>query len=579
MSAELTVKELIQKSILTCPPDMPLAMVAQQMAAERCSSILVMDAGRAVGIWTEHDALKLDFSDPVGSDLPIARFMSSPVATIGIETTINEAAVAFRDMGIRHLLAVDADGTPRGMISQSDIVLNQGIEYFVSMREVASVFSRQVVIMAGATHVPDAIREMRRSQEDAIVVRHGAGGYGILTERDVVRLIGKDCASMHVQDVASFPMLTLPLRASLYQARKVFMEHRVRHLGVIDDAGELVGLVSFSDILANIEHEYVRNLRDALRESEAHLAQSNQRLRSAAKAFETTLEGIMVTDAHHIIESVNPAFTQITGYTADEVLGKKPSVLSSGLHEASFYSSLAQALERTGHWQGEICNRRKDGEAYFLWMTIDVVRDDTGKVTNYVGVFSDFTVRKVAEEQARFNAMHDPLTGLANRALLLQQLQRALPHARRAGKKFAVVFIDLDNFKEINDGFGHHVGDVVLQTVARRLRQDARADDTVARLGGDEFVLLLENLGETRHVAPIMAKLLAKITTPVTVETTEFRPMASIGVAVYPDDGQDPQQLLRNADMAMYAAKERGGGVVCYYADLDVLRPHAAGNA
>lgn len=578
MSAELTVKDLIRKSILTCPPDLSLTAAAQRMAAEKCSSILVMDAGRAVGIWTEHDALKLDFSDPAGLDCPIAEFMSSPVATINIETTINEAAVAFRDLGIRHLLAVDADGEPRGMVSQSDIVLNQGIEYFVSMREVASVFSRQVVIMAGAVLVAEAVREMRRSQEDAIVVRHTAGGYGILTERDVLRLIGKDCAATRVQDVASFPMLTLPIRASLYEARKVFMEHRVRHLGVIDDAGELVGLVSFSDILANIEHEYVRNLRDALRESEAHLAQSNQRLRSAAKAFETTLEGIMVTDAHHIIESVNPAFTQITGYAADEVLGKKPSVLSSGLHEDAFYSSLAQSLERTGHWQGEICNRRKDGEAYYLWMTIDVVRDDAGKVTNYVGVFSDFTVRKVAEEQARFNAMHDPLTGLANRALLLQQLQRALPHARRSGKKFAVVFIDLDNFKEINDGYGHHVGDAILQAVARRLRQDARAEDTVARLGGDEFVLLLENLNETRHVATIMTKVMAKVTMPVTVEGTEFRPMASMGVAVYPDDGLDPQELLRNADMAMYGAKERGGGVFCFYADIERLRSTANGS-
>ncbi len=570
MHTRLTVRDLLQKEILSCSPDASLAAAAQQMAAARCGSILVVEAGEVVGIWTEYDALKLDFAEPMLAEMPIAGFMSSPVVTIDVDTPTNEAAVRFRDMDIRHLLAIDAAGNPQGIVSQSDVVLNQGIEYFISMREVGAVFNQQAVVVDGATSVPDAVEVMRKSQAEAVIVHSAAGDYGILTERDVVRLVGVDCSTALLQDVASFPLLTLSINATLYQARKLFMENRVRHLGVTGDDEELIGLVSFSDILAHIEHEYIRHLREALQESEASLALSNRRLRSAAKAFETTLEGIMVTDAEHVIESVNPAFSAITGYSAGEVIGKRPSILSSGSHDGAFYYAMKLALATEGHWQGEICNRRKDGEVYFLWLTIDAVKDDAGRLTNYVGVFSDFTIRKAAEEQMRFNALHDPLTGLANRALLLQQLQRAVPHARRHDRKLAVIFIDLDKFKEINDNFGHHAGDQVLLTVAQRLRQGVRSEDTVARFGGDEFVLLIEDLLDNKQISAIVAKLMQRIAEPIPIDSTEFQGMASIGVAVYPDHGGEPNQLLHNADVAMYAAKQEGGSN---------FRFHSAGQA
>ena len=568
MHSELTIKELIHSTILSCSPDTPLSVASRKMANAKCSSILVIEDREAVGIWTEHDALALDFSEPGQHALPISRFMSSPVATIDIATTIGEAALRFRDAGIRHFLVTDAAGDHKGIISQSDVVLNQGIEYFVSMRELDSVFTRQIIAIPGVMVVADAVREMYRNHLDAIVVERSDGQHGILTERDVVRLISVHCPTTPVQDVASFPLLSLPLNATLYEARKLFMSNRVRHLGVTDSDGVLVGLVTFSGILANIEHEYVHHLRQALHETEASLAASNQQLRLAAKAFETTLEGILVANADGIIESVNPAFGSITGYAAEEVVGKNPSILASGRHDQAFYEAMYHSLEHTGHWQGEICNRRKGGELYFEWMAINAVKDDQGRLTNYVAVFSDFTARKAAEDQVRFLSQHDPLTGLANRTLLLQQLQRAIAHARRNESKLAVIFIDLDEFKEINDRHGHAVGDQVLKVVAQRLTESARAEDTIARLGGDEFVLLIEELADAEPVSAIVGKLVASLAEPIPVDGLALRTSASTGVSIYPDNGTDPAELIRKADAAMYGAKQGGGDAFQLYGSL-----------
>ena len=567
MHAELTIGDILHPTILACSPDTPLVEAARRMTEAKCSSIVVMVDDLATGIWTEYDALKLDWSNPGQLVSPIERFMSAPVLTIDVATTIGEAALRFLDANVRHFLVTDGGAGYRGILSQSDVVLNQGIEYFVSMRELGTVFTRQSDPIAGTMPLADAISDMYRRHFDAVIVRRTLGDSGILTERDVVRLIGRDCDGLLAQDVASFPIVTLSLNATLFQARKLFLRHRVRHLGVTDSDGQLMGLVSFSDILSNIEHEYVHHLRDALRESEANLARSARRLRSATKAFEAALEGIMVTNAERVIESVNPAFSAITGYAADDVIGRTPSILASGRHDQDFYRALNEALASSGHWQGEICNRRKNGQVYFEWLTINAVRDEDGTMTGYVAVFSDFTARKEIEDQIRHQSLHDPLTGVANRSLLMQQFGRAIAHAKRNGNMFAVVFVDLDHFKQINDQRGHAVGDMVLKTTAARLTEVARGEDTVARIGGDEFVLLIEHLASKAHIPIVVAKLAAAISAPIVDEAEEVRPGVSIGVSVYPDDGSSADALLASADSAMYAAKRAGRGTYRLFGD------------
>ena len=565
MSSEIKIRDIFHQGVFSCSADTPVCEAARRMAEAQCSSILIEADGAIVGIWTEQDALALDIGDPDVLQTAIAQFMSAPVKTVALDTAIGEAALRFREEGVRHFLVLDAAGEPCGIVSQTDIVINQGIEYFIALREINSVFSRGHRVIPGAMAVAEAMREMRRDQLDAIVVHSEQAGYGILTERDVVRLIGARRPLASVAEVASYPLITLPLNASLFHARKQFVDKRIRHLGVTDDKGELLGLITFSDILANIEHEYVRHLREALRESEASLAVSHRHLRLAAKAFESTFEGIVVTNADRIIESVNPAFTQITGYKPHEVIGRSPAMLASGRHERAFYDAMYDALAQTGHWQGEICNRRKSGEIYVEWLTINAVKDSEGKVTNYVAVFTDFTTRKAAEDKMRFLAQHDALTGLPNRTLLRERMLRAIAHAQRNGRRLAVIFLDLDEFKEVNDTYGHGAGDQMLRVVAQRLVAAVRAEDTVARLGGDEFLVVLEEITSEADVPGIVGKIVESLIAPMIIDGREMRISTSLGVSLYPDDGDEPEILVKNADAAMYRAKEKGNGAYQFF--------------
>jgi diguanylate cyclase (GGDEF)-like protein/PAS domain S-box-containing protein len=557
-----TLRKLDLQPLLMCGVDTPVAEAARKMAAAHCSSILIEDQGKIVGIWTERDALALDVSLPASGRSPISMWMTHPVKTIHIDTSMGEAALRFRRENIRHFLIVDDLNAPKGVLSQSDVVNSQRVEYYISLRELKSVFSRKLLVLPGSMLAPEAIKRMRQEGFDAVVVEDGQQGLGIVTERDVVRLIGSGQPIRTVGELAVFPLISISADSSLYQARKRFSEKRVRHLGVVDDDGTLQGLISFADILADIESQYVSELEDALKERDERLARHSL---LAAKVFETTFDAIFITNAEQLIESVNPAFTMITGFEAHEVIGKKPSILSSGRHDSAFYQVLYKALEREGHWQGEIWNKRKSGEIFPEWITINVVKDGAGKVLNYVAVFSDITHRKAAEQRLTFLAQHDALTSLPNRVLLEDRLLHAMTRTRRNQKKLAVMFLDLDDFKKINDSFGHHAGDQLLQIVAQRLVACVRAEDTVARLGGDEFVVLLEDIGAKDDVALVAGKLLDALTQPMMLEGRQVNVASSMGISLFPGDGEVADDLIRHADLAMYSAKMQANAGYCFY--------------
>ncbi len=555
---EVTLKNLLHSNILVCAPDTPISEAAKRMIDERCSSILIEDEGLIIGIWTEQDALAVNLSDGEKFLVPISQLMSSPVKTIDIDTRIGAAALHFRNEKIRHLVVIDQDGERRGIVSQSDIVIHQGLAYYLTLRQVKSVFNQTFFRFPGDASVREVIGEMQHKRLNAVVIECPNNVYGILTERDVVRLISAKIPVATARELASFPLITVAASCSLYQARKQFIEHKIRHLGVTDDKGQLIGLLAFSDILANIESEYVRQLQEALNERDEILAISNRHLRLAATAFESAFEAIMVTNADNIIESVNPAFTIMTGFSAHEVIGKKPSLLSSGRHDSQFYQALHQCLATSGRWQGEVWNQRRNGEIFVEWLTINVVKNRTGTIDNYVAVFSDITNRKAAEERMRFLAQHDALTSLPNRALLTDRLVRAIAHAERNSKKLAVIFLDLDDFKKVNDSLGHNAGDQMLQIVAQRLTICVRAEDTVARLGGDEFIVLLEDVGSEENVRMVAEKITYSLAQPMTVEGHAMQISTSVGISLYPDHGTHPAQLIKNADTAMYKAKADG---------------------
>lgn len=286
-----------------------------------------------------------------------------------------------------------------------------------------------------------------------------------------------------------------------------------------------------------------------------------QRLRLAASVFHHAHEGIVITDKDARIIEINPTFTTITGYERDEVLGKKPSILSSGHHGEGIYAEMWEALARDGFWRGELWNRRKSGESYAELLTISAVDDVDGNVSHYVGVFSDIT--RLKEQQVRLERMakYDPLTQLPNRVLLADRMQQSMAQSRRSGKMLAVCYLDLDRFKPINDRLGHHSGDELLVMVARRLNEHLRESDSAARLGGDEFVLLLTQLDSVEECNEVLQRLLHTLSQPYRLTAEEVKDIsASIGVTLFPADDVDSDTLLRHADQAMYIAKQQGRG-------------------
>ena len=298
-------------------------------------------------------------------------------------------------------------------------------------------------------------------------------------------------------------------------------------------------------------------------------------LRIAATAFQSQ-EGIMVTDVRGVILRVNEAFTETTGYTAAEAIGQTPRILKSGRHDQSFYEKMWETIARTGRWQGEVWDRRKNGEVFPKWLTISAVKDEKGGVTHYVGTHVDISERKRAEEMINQLAFYDTLTGLPNRTLLLERIRRAITASTRSGNFGAVLFIDLDNFKMLNDTLGHDKGDLLLQQVGQRLAASVREDDSVARLGGDEFVVILENLrGPLEDAAAetetIGEKILSILNKNYQLGDIEYRSTPSVGATLFRGDQTSIDDLLKQADLAMYKAKAAGRNALRFFdPDMEV---------
>ncbi|QSA96175.1 PAS domain S-box protein [Methylococcus sp. EFPC2] len=320
----------------------------------------------------------------------------------------------------------------------------------------------------------------------------------------------------------------------------------LRHIPELDENGSVVSVLGI-----------VRDITER--------KQADEKLRQAQRAFDHTTEGVMITDADANIVAVNRAFTSITGYREEDVMGRNPRLLASGQQDAQFYQNMWASLLQTGMWYGEVWNRRKNGEIYPEWLTIGAVSDDEGRVTHYVAVFSDTTSVKRSQEALDFLAHHDSLTKLPNRLLCRSRLEHALLRAKREEAAVAVLFVDLDRFKSVNDSLGHPIGDDLLCTVSQRMSRRLRTEDTLARMGGDEFVVLLEHEVSTHGIAVVARKLMDLFVNPMQVGEHELYITASIGIALYPNDGGDADTLLRNADLAMYQAKAQGRNTFQFY--------------
>ncbi len=309
----------------------------------------------------------------------------------------------------------------------------------------------------------------------------------------------------------------------------------------IDESNRDVGEMAraFNSLVDNLEH-------------------ATERLELFGKMFHGSSEAFLITDAERRIVAVNPAFTEITGYSAFEVMGKNPSILSSGKQTPAFYESMWYDINETGQWQGEIWNRRKTGEVFPEWLSISVLKNHKGEIINYISLFSDITERKAAEQKIAFLAHHDALTKLPNRALFADRLSLALSTATRHSSKVGLLFLDLDKFKHINDSMGHLAGDQLLESVATRLKSCVRESDTICRHGGDEFMILLPDAASARDIELVAQKIIAAMSAPHHILGQNLNVTFSIGISIFPDNAADSDAMIKCADAAMYRAKERG---------------------
>jgi len=324
-------------------------------------------------------------------------------------------------------------------------------------------------------------------------------------------------------------------------------------------------------IVVNGEERYLATTRFPLLDTQGHVTsvstqaiditarvRAEEQLRLAARVFEHSGEGIIVTDRNSVIVTVNDAFTRITGYPPEEAIGKTPNLLRSGKHDESFYEHMWWQLQEKGWWQGEIWNRRKDGSTYMEWLTINGVKDQHGNLLHYIGVFSDIDAVREGKDRLSYLATHDELTGLANRSLFQDRIQQLVAQSNRGGGNFAVIFIDLDHFKFVNDSAGHDAGDQLLISAASRLTEIVREEDTVSRLGGDEFGVLLRLGGSDSDIELTVSRILNTLAKPFQVAGRTVHVGASIGIAAFPRDGETVESLLKAADTAMYEAKGEG---------------------
>lgn len=348
----------------------------------------------------------------------------------------------------------------------------------------------------------------------------------------------------HVSDLFRVNELeAMRLRKDIEREETILLGTEERHFLVVrfplfDDDGAITGVCFQATDITERKH-------------------AEEQLRLAARVFDRAAEGVLVTDIDLHILTVNDAFSSVTGYSREEVVGKKPQILASGKHLPEFYTAMWQHINEQGWWQGEIWNRKKNGDIYLEWLSINTVKDQAGQIVNYVAMFSDITIVRESQHRVEFLATHDDLTGLPNRTLFNDRLRLALARAARSGECMGVLFLDLDNFKVINDTLGHDVGDKLLKQASNRLLECVRAEDTVARLGGDEFVLLLEG-AKRNEAAQTADRLIRALSAAYLIDTKECFTSASIGISLYPEDATDAVGLMRNADAAMYRAKDQG---------------------
>ncbi|MDZ7747556.1 MAG: diguanylate cyclase [Halofilum sp. (in: g-proteobacteria)] len=535
--------------LLSCTPETSIAEAARRMYTSRRSAILVRADTAVMGIWTDQDALAQSLAGTDPGKTPVTRVMSSPVATISSQVSVAEATTQFKQQGVQHYVVVDDHDEPCGFVSRRDLVIAHGVEWFMRLHSVRDALNGAVPVAGPGLRASEAMRKMHGEGMDALVVRAPDGTIAALTNRDIIAYLGSGVADLPAYRLARSPLPMIDQDDSLFRARNMLVDQGVRHLGVTDAVGTLVGLIGSREILMTIDRGYVDDLELALEQRDDALRTSADRYRALV---ERSPDAIAVHHDQRIL-FINPAGARLLGAQAPgHVMGRSIADFLIETHDLSPEERSAFLERETGSAPREEKLLRLDQREIDVEMsTLPITFADRRA---WQIVMRDITRRKELERELRVMATTDQLTGICNRPHFDEHLQQAIREVDRYDGSLCVIMFDLDYFKEINDALGHDSGDEVLQLVVQRVRDKLRDTDVFARWGGEEFMVLapgIDRAGGER----LADKLAAAVRT---VEAGQRGPVtASFSVAMY-RRGEQARRLLKRLDNALYAAK-RGG--------------------
>lgn len=559
------IGQIVSRKVVTVDPTTSLSEAVALMASSRISCLVVTEKKKPIGIFTERDLVRAAARHAELGSRPICELMTSPVVTIHGKLSLYEAYGLMLSNKIRHHVVVDSVGRIMGVMSQSDLINVLGLEYFVEMRLIEQIMTTAVLTIPLPLHLGEALVRMASAGISCVVVVDGSFPVGILTERDAVRLVaeGVDPDSALLGPLMSRPVLTVPLGTSVHNAAMMMKQERIRHLVAVDDKGAIAGIITQSDIVKGLEGKYIEALKAIIRKKEDIFQQTAQELLDKTFYLDNILNSsidmaIVATDSDFRIKYFNPVAEKVFNRSPADAIGRSAMELPDvGSVAGSYLGRAMKIVRRRGKHDFAFDIKRK-GESRFYQGTLSSILDRQKKLVGYVLMLHDITERREQERTILHMAYHDSLTGLPNRLLLGDRLSQALSAAKRNSTAGALMMLDLDRFKDVNDSLGHSSGDALLKAVSKRLTGILRKSDTVSRMGGDEFVVLLPTIAGSESSAEIAGKIVRAIRRPFSCDGHTLKVTTSIGIANFPEDGEDAETVLKNADIALYRVKETG---------------------
>lgn len=559
------ISQIVSRHVVTVAPETSLPETLTLMARAKISCLVVVEKKRPIGIFTERDLVRAVARHLELGSLTVGALMTSPVVTIHKELSLYEAYGIMLSNKIRHHVVVDSVGRIIGVMSQSDLIKALGLEYFVEMRLIEQIMTTHVTAIPLHLTLSEVIARMAAAAISCVVVVDGTVPAGILTERDAVRLVadGVDPDTVQIGSVMSRPVLTVQLGTTLHKTALLMKQEKIRHIVVVDDSGALAGIITQTDIVKGLEGKYIEALKEIIREKEDVFRQTAQELLDKTFYLDNILNSsldmaIVATDSDFSIKYFNPVAEKVFNRSPAKAIGRSALELHDlqGVSDSFLKRALKIVRKRGKHDFATEITRK--GESRFYEGTLSSILDRQKNLVGYVLMLHDVSERREQERTILHMAYHDALTGLPNRVLLGDRLTQSLAAAKRNSGAGALLMLDLDRFKDINDTLGHSTGDQLLKAVSERLTGLLRKSDTVSRMGGDEFVLLLPTIASSNSVELIAAKIVRAFRKPFICNGHTLNVTVSIGIADFPENGDDAETVLKNADIALYQVKEGG---------------------